>query len=154
MAALAVAMLCGTVLAVLPASAASATTTYCNTKVTVSTPGPNGSLIYVPGNGSTWKCSLFEGDGTNDGVRALQDAINVCYIAKGYLKNYGVTTQLTEDGNFGAHTETALIGVQKYVTAHGNPIAADGDYGQHTYNAMSFPGSYGLCFWASPWAPW
>ena len=57
---------------------------------------------------------------SNTAVRALQKNLNSCY---GY--------KLATDGVFGGLTESALVSVQKKVG-----VAADGDYGPKTRDAM------------------
>lgn len=131
-------LISATAVAVLSGSPAYADT-YCDKKLSV--PVFGGNVAYVPGYGSTYKCSLYEGD-SGAGVKTLQHAINYCYLSSSvFRKTYGISAQLVEDANFGPKTKAALEAVQKLERASGYTENIDGNYGPLTYNVMSFPGT-------------
>jgi peptidoglycan hydrolase-like protein with peptidoglycan-binding domain len=113
-------MIAGGALAVLPATAASATTTYCQSSTSVGT-----FDLLVPAVSSTnhsTVCSLKQAAQTGNGVKALQTALNVCY---GY--------SLAVDGSFGSATYSALYTVQGLIGA-----TQDGEYGAQTQSKLKF----------------
>lgn len=118
-----------TLLVGLTASPASAATPECNrARVTTAAPNtPSGRYLYLPtyqANGDNYLCWMAYGT-RNDGVGALQGAINLCYNS---IPNIDV------DRIYGGDTRTAVRAVQ---TQHG--IHVDGEYGPDTYSAMKFP---------------
>lgn len=78
------------------------------------------SYKYIPYVTGDWSDCWLDRGMSNTAVRALQKNLNSCY---GY--------KLATDGVFGALTESALISVQRKVG-----VAADGDYGPNTRDAM------------------
>ena len=128
----------GALCVVLPATPAAASTVYCDSTLTEA--AESGKVV-VPAHAGSYKCYLFEGDGPNAGVKALQHTINLCYLEGGYLGPFGVPSspKLTEDGQFGAKTKAALVAVQKeYNSQDDENIDTDGSYGPQTYNSTSF----------------
>ncbi|MGC5561806.1 peptidoglycan-binding domain-containing protein [Streptomyces sp. FR-108] len=111
----------GGVLAAAPSATAAAASSPCSYGAyiynKVSNPTSYKYIPYVTGDLSN--CWLDRGM-SNTAVRALQKNLNSCY---GY--------RLATDGVFGELTESALVTVQKKVG-----VAADGDYGPNTRNAM------------------
>ncbi|WUR79075.1 peptidoglycan-binding protein [Streptomyces phaeochromogenes] len=75
---------------------------------------------YIPYVTGDWSDCWLDRGMSNTAVRALQKNLNSCY---GY--------KLATDGVFGGLTESALVSVQKKVG-----VAADGDYGPKTRDAM------------------
>lgn len=111
----------GSALAVAP-SAAAAAQDPCGFGATLYNNVTNPtSYKYLPWTvaDNTGNCWLDRGM-SNSAVTALQKNLNSCY---GY--------KLATDGIFGSATESALTAVQKRVG-----VAADGDYGPKTSNAM------------------
>ncbi|GIJ81259.1 Putative peptidoglycan binding domain-containing protein [Micromonospora phaseoli] len=72
-------------------------------------------------------CLMRQGDGPSGGVgravRALQQALNMCYQER-----------LTLDGDFGSLTKAALVRAQRR-----EGISADGVYGPQTADFLAFP---------------
>ncbi|MEV6341798.1 peptidoglycan-binding domain-containing protein [Actinoplanes sp. NPDC051851] len=118
-----------------PATSASAATPSCTTRVELAV--YSGSA-YVPMNSSknNTSCSMYEG-ASNNGVLALQEMINDCYVAKDYISH----AKLTEDGDFGSNTYAALRQVQNYIS-----VGVDGDYGPETAAAIKSKSSNGTCY--------
>lgn len=119
-------------LVVVPASAAYASIPICTTSIELQ----SGGLFIVPAYGTNQSCGLYQGDGPDEAVDALQDNINLCYISPGHLTQYGISPSqtLTVDGQFGAKTEAALVATQRYITG----ITVDGKYGPQTRSHMKW----------------
>lgn len=119
-----------TLLVGLTASPASAATPECN-RATITTAAPNtpsGRYLYLPryynGGGSNYACWMAYGT-TGEGVKALQQAINLCY---------NNIPNLEVDWSYGSATRAAVRAVQAE-----HRIKVDGEYGPDTYSAMRFP---------------
>ncbi|MFD8263391.1 peptidoglycan-binding protein [Streptomyces griseoluteus] len=101
-------------IALVPASTATAATPTCNSAGTYA-----GAWVPIYRATPSVNCNLVQG--TNSvGVRQLQTTLNKCYRAG-----------LVEDGDFGPATRNALINAQR---AAGTP--ADGEYGPNTRKAI------------------
>lgn len=133
----------GLALAVAPGAAASAAgpatlalpSPICNTTVGASS---GGHLHAVPAYNGSQTCYMQQGDGKTDtsSLKVMQTAINICYIQKGRLAQYGITTNLSlaSPDTFGPKTKAAVVAVQKW---HG--ITADGGWGPQTRATMQWP---------------
>ncbi|MET0423099.1 MAG: peptidoglycan-binding domain-containing protein [Actinoplanes sp.] len=97
-----------------------------------------GHPVPVPAYNGNQRCYMQQGDGKVDtaSLKLLQTAINICYINKGRLAQYGVTQTLSlaSPDTYGPKTKAAVTAVQKW---HG--ISADGGWGPQTRAAMQWP---------------
>lgn len=109
-----------------PASAAP--TPECNdANVTARGDTPSGRYVYLPVRnltGSLYLCWMAKGT-VNEGVRALQLAVNHCY---------NTVPNIATDGIYGEATKAAVRVIQ---TTH--RLKVDGEYGPNTYGVMLFP---------------
>lgn len=81
--------------------------------------------VYMPYIGNSIACELGQGD-KNDGVKALQKQINMCYGSD-------LDAKLAEDGDFGSKTKNAVEIVQ--TKSHSKK---DGRYGPETRGNMNW----------------
>ncbi|MBC9715756.1 peptidoglycan-binding protein [Streptomyces sp. TRM66268-LWL] len=114
-----------------PASAAYAG--YCNGWASKAMSGATHLVAKLPAYNGNINCQMYRG-ASNNGVKALQIALNECY-----------SRSLTEDGIFGDKTKTALIYAQGQ-----EDIGTDGGYGYDTRTNIGWyfkntTGSGGIC---------
>lgn len=115
------------IVAVLPAGAASAATPRCTTTVVIGSSEAGAGFMTVPWSGSTTRCSLKQG-ANNSAVRALQEMMYYCYSEKA----------LKADSDFGPATLAALKRTQTKIGA-----ASDGEYGPETASKIDGVGDSG-----------
>ncbi|MEU8819635.1 peptidoglycan-binding domain-containing protein [Actinoplanes sp. NPDC048796] len=99
----------------------------------------SGYPVPVPAYGTNQTCYMQQNDGKVDtsSLRTMQTAINICYIQKGRLSRFGITTPLSlaSPDRYGPKTYAAVKAVQQW---HGG-ISADGGWGPETRRTMQWP---------------
>jgi peptidoglycan hydrolase-like protein with peptidoglycan-binding domain len=120
------ALVVGVAVALVPTGPAQAATPHCNAQTNIQSRVHPDIYVFAPfwfdpprDYTGTFNCLLSQGD-RGDGVLRLQMSMNWCY-----------GKHLTEDGDFGPLTRSALVSVQRTVGT-----SADGVYGPKTRAKM------------------